>query len=84
MDFIEKPLNFSNKLIVRISEDEFVVFWTEVKMLAAKSISLYVKLRLWLHAKQLMNKCNILGHDLPSWKLFEKINHCIQEFVELK
>lgn len=84
MGFIEKPLNFSNKLIARILEDEFVVFWTELKMLAAKSISVYVKLRLWLHAKQLMNKYHILGHHLPSWKLFEKINECIQEFVELK
>lgn len=45
MGFIEKPLNFSNKLIVRVLEDEFVVFWTKIKVLSAKSISLYVKLR---------------------------------------
>lgn len=84
MGFIENLLKFSNKLIARIVDDKFAVFWTEAKMLATKSISLYMKLRLWVHAKQLMNKYYMLGHHLPSWILFEKINECIQEFVELK
>lgn len=46
MGFTEKSLNFSNKIIARILEDEFVELWTDIKVLAAKSISLYVNLSL--------------------------------------
>lgn len=46
MGFTEKSLNFSNKFIARILEDKLVVLSTYVKVPAAKSISLYMKLRL--------------------------------------
>lgn len=60
------------------------MFWTKIKMLVAKTISLFVNLGLWLHAKQLKNTYYILGHHLLSWKQLEKVNECIQEYAELK
>lgn len=58
----------------------------ETKMFAAKSISLLceTKARECMPSNSQINTYHILGHHLLSWKIFEKINECIQEFVELK
>lgn len=68
MGFTEKSLNFSNKFIARILEGKFVVLSTDVKVPAAKSISLYMKLRL---AATCQATHESISYSLPPLTLLE-------------